>query len=130
MLMEQIFQSADLCNFLDEKCDKSLSKISVQLLLKKKNNNNNNDKLRMFPNVGEAWQEIMMDCSSTRPPDDRVKCDPHSDEFAKPEGCGSDIAFPYFISFYVLCSFLVILLCFISIFEDIISLQNFKFKYL
>lgn len=37
----------------------------------------------------------------------KVKCDPLSDEATKAEGCGSDIAFPYFISFYVLCSFLV-----------------------
>jgi Ni,Fe-hydrogenase I cytochrome b subunit len=35
-----------------------------------------------------------------------VKCDPKSDERHKPI-CGSDLAFPYFISFYVLCSFLV-----------------------
>lgn len=46
----------------------------------------------------------MMDCS-VQP--GVVKCDPHSDEFNNPNGCGSDIAFPYFISFYVLCSFLV-----------------------
>jgi voltage-dependent calcium channel L type alpha-1D len=54
--------------------------------------------------TGEAWQEIMLDCSS-RP--NEVLCDPKSDEPKAPEGCGSSIAFPYFISFYVLCSFLV-----------------------
>lgn len=53
--------------------------------------------------TGEAWQEIMMACS----PRDDVKCDPESDAV---NNCGSSIAFPYFISFYVLCSFLVSLL--------------------
>lgn len=56
----------------------------------------------MFAIVGEGWQEIMMACS----PADDVKCDANSDEEDK-NACGSDIAFPYFISFYVLCSFLV-----------------------
>lgn len=51
--------------------------------------------------LGEAWQDIMLDCSAR----DEVKCDPRSDD--KSSTCGSDIAFPYFISFYVLCSFLV-----------------------
>lgn len=51
--------------------------------------------------TGEAWQDIMMDCSY-RP--DEVKCDTESDMTGD---CGSDLAFPYFISFYVLCSFLV-----------------------
>lgn len=61
--------------------------------------------------TGEAWQEIMLDCSNR----DDVKCDTRSDTFRtsveenEPEipVCGSPIAFPYFISFYVLCSFLV-----------------------
>lgn len=53
--------------------------------------------------TGEAWQDIMMDCS----PRDEVKCDEESDSY--PGQCGSSIAFPYFISFYVLCSFLVCL---------------------
>lgn len=44
----------------------------------------------------------MLDCSAS----EGVKCDPNSDEENKPI-CGSDLAFPYFISFYVLCSFLV-----------------------
>lgn len=51
--------------------------------------------------LGEAWQDIMLDSSAR----DEVKCDPRSDD--KSSTCGSDIAFPYFISFYVLCSFLV-----------------------
>lgn len=59
--------------------------------------------------TGEAWQDIMMDCS------DRVgavKCDSVTEDYKNdPDSlttsCGSSIAFPYFISFYVLCSFLV-----------------------
>ena len=57
--------------------------------------------------TGEAWQDIMLDCSS-RP--DSVHCDQGSDDKDSKDGCGSSIAFPYFISFYVLCSFLVNLL--------------------
>lgn len=59
---------------------------------------------RMFAIIGESWQEIMMDCSAVP---GEVMCDLNSDEYDNPNGCGSDIAFPYFISFYVLCSFLV-----------------------
>lgn len=44
----------------------------------------------------------MLDCSAR----EGVECDENSDEKNKPI-CGSDLAFPYFISFYVLCSFLV-----------------------
>lgn len=57
--------------------------------------------------TGEAWQDIMIDCS----PRLEVKCDPrdNSTEHGNDpnESCGSSLAFPYFISFYVLCSFLV-----------------------
>lgn len=66
--------------------------------------------------TGEAWQDIMMDCSVS----DKVKCDPLSDEFDpndKEKSCGSNIAFPYFISFYVLCSFLIINL-FVAVIMD------------
>ncbi|XP_059609825.1 muscle calcium channel subunit alpha-1 isoform X5 [Phlebotomus argentipes] len=64
--------------------------------------------------TGEAWQDIMMDCSS-RPGE--VKCDARSDDSGSKEGCGSSIAFPYFISFYVLCSFLIINL-FVAVIMD------------
>ena len=50
--------------------------------------------------TGEAWQEVMMACAR---PD--VSCDQYSDNPG--EKCGTDFAFPYFISFYILCSFLV-----------------------
>lgn len=56
--------------------------------------------------LGEAWQEIMMDCSGRA----EVRCDPKDNSTYGGEvqmSCGSDLAFPYFISFYVLCSFLV-----------------------
>ncbi|XP_076224247.1 ca[2+]-channel protein alpha[[1]] subunit D isoform X7 [Nomia melanderi] len=64
--------------------------------------------------TGEAWQEIMMDCSAQP---GKVKCDQNSDESTNMNGCGSDIAIPYFISFYVLCSFLIINL-FVAVIMD------------
>ncbi|XP_033305318.1 muscle calcium channel subunit alpha-1 isoform X11 [Bombus bifarius] len=64
--------------------------------------------------TGEAWQDIMLDCSAQP---GKVKCDPNSDEVNNHNGCGSDIAFPYFISFYVLCSFLIINL-FVAVIMD------------
>ncbi|KAG5317437.1 CAC1D protein, partial [Pseudoatta argentina] len=86
---------------------------------------NRNNNFQSFPQAvlvlfrsatGEAWQEIMMDCSLQK----SVKCDSNSDDFLSEEknnGCGSDIAFPYFISFYVLCSFLIINL-FVAVIMD------------
>ncbi|KAF8789752.1 Voltage-dependent calcium channel type D like protein [Argiope bruennichi] len=61
--------------------------------------------------TGEAWQEIMMSCVS----DPKVLCDPRSDDANKP--CGTDIAIPYFVSFYILCSFLIINL-FVAVIMD------------
>ncbi|XP_044763152.1 muscle calcium channel subunit alpha-1 isoform X2 [Coccinella septempunctata] len=58
--------------------------------------------------TGEAWQEIMMDCA-----DSKAKCDSRLGQ----EYCGSDISYPYFISFYVLCSFLIINL-FVAVIMD------------
>ncbi|XP_067209243.1 muscle calcium channel subunit alpha-1 isoform X2 [Linepithema humile] len=84
---------------------------------------NRNNNFQSFPQAvlvlfrsatGEAWQEIMMACSSNP---GIVKCDSNSDEINNPVGCGSDIAFPYFISFYVLCSFLIINL-FVAVIMD------------
>ncbi len=62
--------------------------------------------------TGEAWQDIMMACAVDSK---KVKCDVRTEEyieaFSKGQEetltCGSSITFPYFISFYVLCSFLV-----------------------
>lgn len=71
---------------------------------------NRNNHFQTFPQAvmvlfrsatGEAWQEIMISCSNR--PD--VLCDQQSD--TANELCGNDFAIPYFISFYILCSFLV-----------------------
>jgi len=51
--------------------------------------------------TGESWQEIMMACSDRA----SVWCDAASD--AAGQHCGSHVAYPFFISFYILCSFLV-----------------------
>ncbi|XP_052753576.1 muscle calcium channel subunit alpha-1 isoform X7 [Galleria mellonella] len=65
--------------------------------------------------TGEAWQDIMMGVS----PEPDVKCDRNYDEEGEEAGgsCGSVLAFPYFISFYVLCSFLIINL-FVAVIMD------------
>lgn len=59
--------------------------------------------------TGEAWQEVMLACA----PGEHVKC------FHPAEGdtCGSNVAFPYFISFFVSCSFLVLNL-FVAVIMD------------
>jgi voltage-dependent calcium channel L type alpha-1D len=98
------------------------------------NNNNDesaitrNNNFQTFPQAvlvlfrsatGEAWQNIMLDCSIR----DDVLCDAKSDMGHFKNGtltgerCGNNIAFPYFISFYVLCSFLIINL-FVAVIMD------------
>nr|QFP39652.1 voltage-gated calcium channel subunit alpha 1-like protein [Tridacna squamosa] len=62
--------------------------------------------------TGEAWQIIMLGCIS----DETVKCDPKA-ENAGQESCGNNVAYVYFISFYVLCSFLIINL-FVAVIMD------------
>ncbi|CAG7673123.1 unnamed protein product, partial [Allacma fusca] len=74
---------------------------------------------------GEAWQDIMMSCLSKK----EVQCEDVVNEdgqnispnFNETVGtnpsCGNDFAFPYFISFYVLCSFLIINL-FVAVIMD------------
>lgn len=52
--------------------------------------------------TGEAWQEIMYACG----PSSNAQCDRRSNA-NKGENCGSYFAIPYFLSFYILCSFLV-----------------------
>ena len=61
-------------------------------------------KKKIIPFIGESWQNIMLDCAGGPT---TAKCDPKSDDANNPAGCGNVIAYPYFISFYVLCSFLV-----------------------
>uniref|UniRef100_A0A336MGI3 Voltage-dependent L-type calcium channel subunit alpha n=1 Tax=Culicoides sonorensis TaxID=179676 RepID=A0A336MGI3_CULSO len=63
--------------------------------------------------TGEAWQDIMMDCA---PIEGVVQCDRRSDDYGQPT-CGNVLAYPYFISFYVLCSFLIINL-FVAVIMD------------
>lgn len=67
--------------------------------------------------TGEAWQEIMLACSdgSEKP----AYCDPKSDDGQKdPQSlCGSSLSIPYFLSFYILCSFLIINL-FVAVIMD------------
>merc|ERR1719264_1957782 len=64
--------------------------------------------------TGESWQEIMLDC--TNKPE--AKCDPKSDDL-DPEGrgCGSDFAYFYFITFFIVCSFLILNL-FVAVIMD------------
>ena len=58
---------------------------------------------RLFSSAtGEAWQEIMYSCG----PSANAKCDVRS-RSKRDEYCGSYFAIPYFLSFYILCSFLV-----------------------
>ncbi|XP_043233956.1 voltage-dependent calcium channel type D subunit alpha-1-like, partial [Amphibalanus amphitrite] len=58
--------------------------------------------------TGEAWQEIMLACVDG-------ECDPKVPDGKG--GCGTVFAIPYFVSFYVLCSFLVINL-FVAVIMD------------
>lgn len=62
--------------------------------------------------TGESWQEIMLSCVS----DHTVKCDEQADA-DDASSCGNDMAFLYFISFYILCSFLIINL-FVAVIMD------------
>lgn len=59
--------------------------------------------------LGEAWQEIMLACSNRCEIPDEVALPDNSTtpKASDNSNCGSDFAFPFFISFYFLCSFLV-----------------------
>ncbi|KAI5091433.1 voltage-dependent N-type calcium channel subunit alpha-1B isoform X2, partial [Silurus meridionalis] len=59
--------------------------------------------------TGEAWQEIMLSCLGGR------KCDMLSG--SNDNGCGSDFAYFYFVSFIFLCSFLMLNL-FVAVIMD------------
>nr|XP_034983211.1 voltage-dependent L-type calcium channel subunit alpha-1C isoform X5 [Zootoca vivipara] len=85
---------------------------------------NRNNNFQTFPQAvlllfrcatGEAWQEIMLACLPDK------KCDPESLETNNStEGehsCGSSFAIFYFISFYMLCAFLIINL-FVAVIMD------------
>ncbi|ELW57722.1 Voltage-dependent L-type calcium channel subunit alpha-1S [Tupaia chinensis] len=62
--------------------------------------------------TGEAWQEILLACSYGK------LCDPESDYAPGEEyTCGTGFAYYYFISFYMLCAFLIINL-FVAVIMD------------
>ncbi|KHJ89213.1 hypothetical protein OESDEN_10969 [Oesophagostomum dentatum] len=63
--------------------------------------------------TGEAWQEIMLSCSDR----EDVRCDPLSDDYKRDREarCGLSFAYPYFISFFMLCSFLVCLFLYLMV---------------
>jgi len=76
--------------------------------------------------TGESWQEIMMSCTAGKTCENvTASSDDPMEEITttlSPDGtfeksCGSDFAYPYFISFYVLCSFLIINL-FVAVIMD------------
>ncbi|KAJ2939429.1 hypothetical protein O0L34_g10861 [Tuta absoluta] len=68
--------------------------------------------------TGEAWQDIMMALSpnTDERPNDPPTCFTEDDE-KKFENCGSLAAYPYFISFSLLCTFLIINL-FVAVIMD------------
>nr|AAO83841.1 voltage-dependent non-L-type calcium channel alpha-1 subunit isoform A [Lymnaea stagnalis] len=66
--------------------------------------------------TGEAWQQIMQSCLAGQP------CDPESIRDDDPpdmaeSGCGTNIAYMYFVSFIFLCSFLMLNL-FVAVIMD------------
>uniref|UniRef100_A0A3B4YA38 Voltage-dependent L-type calcium channel subunit alpha n=1 Tax=Seriola lalandi dorsalis TaxID=1841481 RepID=A0A3B4YA38_SERLL len=83
---------------------------------------NRNNNFQTFPQAvlllfrcatGEAWQEIMLACSPNRP------CEKGStnENSTTNEECGSQFAIIYFVSFYMLCAFLIINL-FVAVIMD------------
>ncbi|XP_076862625.1 voltage-dependent L-type calcium channel subunit alpha-1C isoform X3 [Brachyhypopomus gauderio] len=81
---------------------------------------NRNNNFQTFPQAvlllfrcatGEAWQEIMLACTPNRP------CEKGSDEGPTTDDCGSHFAIIYFVSFYMLCAFLIINL-FVAVIMD------------
>jgi len=62
--------------------------------------------------TGENWQQIMADCDLSPP----EQCQSHPDDGGK-STCGTAFAVPYFISFIILCTFLVLNL-FIAVIMD------------
>nr|KAG8540672.1 hypothetical protein GDO81_018833 [Engystomops pustulosus] len=83
---------------------------------------NRNNNFQTFPQAvlllfrcatGEAWQEIMLACLPNK------KCDPESESNRTEDdySCGSSFAVFYFISFYMLCAFLIINL-FVAVIMD------------
>nr|CDS23994.1 voltage dependent calcium channel alpha 1 [Echinococcus granulosus] len=61
--------------------------------------------------TGESWQEIMLACTPGR------KCAVDSEDGSEGMNCGSNLAYPYFITFYLFCSFVIINL-FVAVIMD------------
>ncbi|XP_074482134.1 voltage-dependent L-type calcium channel subunit alpha-1C isoform X9 [Sebastes fasciatus] len=83
---------------------------------------NRNNNFQTFPQAvlllfrcatGEAWQEIMLACSPNRPCE---KGSTNENNLAH-EDCGSQFSIIYFVSFYMLCAFLIINL-FVAVIMD------------
>ncbi|KAK9514663.1 hypothetical protein VZT92_025364 [Zoarces viviparus] len=95
----------------------TFGKVAMQDLTQINRNNN----FQTFPQAvlllfrcatGEAWQEIMLASLPGK------RCDPESDYGPGEEfSCGSNIAIVYFISFFMLCAFLIINL-FVAVIMD------------
>ncbi|XP_008850050.1 voltage-dependent L-type calcium channel subunit alpha-1D isoform X1 [Nannospalax galili] len=92
-----------------------------KVAMRDNNQINRNNNFQTFPQAvlllfrcatGEAWQEIMLACLPGK------LCDPDSDFNPGEEyTCGSNFAIVYFISFYMLCAFLIINL-FVAVIMD------------
>ncbi|XP_067400273.1 voltage-dependent L-type calcium channel subunit alpha-1D isoform X2 [Emydura macquarii macquarii] len=92
-----------------------------KVAMRDNNQINRNNNFQTFPQAvlllfrcatGEAWQEIMLACLPGK------RCDPDSDYSPGEEfTCGSNFAIIYFISFYMLCAFLIINL-FVAVIMD------------
>ncbi|XP_016065694.1 PREDICTED: voltage-dependent L-type calcium channel subunit alpha-1D isoform X2 [Miniopterus natalensis] len=92
-----------------------------KVAMRDNNQINRNNNFQTFPQAvlllfrcatGEAWQEIMLACLPGK------LCDPESDYNPGEEySCGSNFAIVYFISFYMLCAFLIINL-FVAVIMD------------
>nr|KAF6334892.1 calcium voltage-gated channel subunit alpha1 D [Pipistrellus kuhlii] len=92
-----------------------------KVAMRDNNQINRNNNFQTFPQAvlllfrcatGEAWQEIMLACLPGK------LCDPESDYSPGEEySCGSNFAIVYFISFYMLCAFLIINL-FVAVIMD------------
>jgi voltage-dependent calcium channel L type alpha-1D len=91
-------------------------------MMKEGTNIHRNNNFQTFPQAllvlfrsatGEAWQEVMLSCKK----DTNVQCDEKSEDRGNPAGCGTDFAYPYFISFFVVCSFLILNL-FVAVIMD------------
>ncbi|XP_069048207.1 voltage-dependent L-type calcium channel subunit alpha-1C isoform X2 [Lepisosteus oculatus] len=91
-----------------------------KIALKDNSEINRNNNFQTFPQAvlllfrcatGEAWQEIMLACYPVK------KCETGSETGSASEDCGSIFAVFYFVSFYMLCAFLIINL-FVAVIMD------------